>query len=88
MLANVVDQLGSIDMADSDTKGDLYEHMLGRIATSGQNGQFRTPRRIIKLMVDMTAPPRAVRRGFLVANGASQRHQRQPQREQHLHEAH
>lgn len=57
VLANVVDQLGSIDMADSDTKGDLYEHMLGRIATSGQNGQFRTPRRIIKLMVDMTGAP-------------------------------
>ena len=44
VLANVVDQLGEIDMADRDTKGDLYEYMLGKIATAGQNGQFRTPR--------------------------------------------
>lgn len=56
VLANVVDQLDSIDMANSDTKGDLYEYMLGKIASAGQNGQFRTPRHIIKLMVDMTAP--------------------------------
>ena len=56
VLANVVDQLDGIDMADSDTKGDLYEYMLGKIATAGQNGQFRTPRHIIRLMVNMTAP--------------------------------
>ncbi len=56
LLSNVVDQLDSIDMTDRDTKGDLYEYMLGKIATAGQNGQFRTPRHIIKLMVDMTAP--------------------------------
>ena len=55
VLANVVDQLDGIDMADSDTKGDLYEYMLGKIATAGQNGQFRTPRHIIRLMVNMTA---------------------------------
>ena len=56
LLANVVDQLDSIDMADQDTKGDLYEYMLGKIASAGQNGQFRTPRHIIQLMVEMTAP--------------------------------
>ena len=64
-----------IDMADSDTKGDLYEYMLGKIATAGQNGQFRTPRHIIRLMVDMTAPtpkdvicdPACGTAGFLVA---------------------
>ena len=75
VLANVVDQLDGIDMADSDTKGDLYEYMLGKIATSGQNGQFRTPRHIIKLMVDMTAPtskdvicdPACGTAGFLIA---------------------
>ena len=55
LLSNVVDQLDSIDMTDRDTKGDLYEYMLGKIASAGQNGQFRTPRHIIKLMVDMTA---------------------------------
>jgi len=44
VLANVVDQLDAIEMADSDTKGDLYEYMLGKIASAGQNGQFRTSR--------------------------------------------
>jgi len=75
VLANVVDQLDGIDMADRDTKGDLYEYMLGKIATAGQNGQFRTPRHIIELMVDMTAPtpkdvicdPACGTAGFLVA---------------------
>ncbi len=75
LLANVVDQLDGIDMSDSDTKGDLYEYMLGKIASAGQNGQFRTPRHIIQLMVDMTAPtPRDVicdpacgTAGFLIA---------------------
>ena len=43
-------------MDDRDTKGDLYEYMLGKIATAGQNGQFRTPRHIIKLMVELTKP--------------------------------
>jgi type I restriction enzyme M protein len=75
VLASVVDQLDEIDMADSDTKGDLYEYMLGKIATAGQNGQFRTPRHIIKLMVDMMAPtpkdvicdPACGTAGFLIA---------------------
>jgi len=75
VLANVVDQLDSIDMADADTKGDLYEYMLGKIASAGQNGQFRTPRHIIKLMVEMTAPtpkdvicdPACGTAGFLIA---------------------
>ena len=75
VLANVVDQLDGIGMADSDTKGDLYEYMLGKIATAGQNGQFRTPRHIIRLMVDMTAPapkdvicdPACGTAGFLIA---------------------
>lgn len=75
VLANVVDQLDDIEMADSDTKGDLYEYMLGKIASAGQNGQFRTPRHIIKLMVDMTAPtpsdvicdPACGTAGFLIA---------------------
>ncbi|MCB2203477.1 type I restriction-modification system subunit M [bacterium] len=75
LLANVVDQLDGIDMTDTDTKGDLYEYMLGKIASAGQNGQFRTPRHIIKLMVDMTAPvpkdvicdPACGTAGFLIA---------------------
>ena len=56
VLANVVDKLDGIDMADRDTKGDLYEYMLGKIASAGQNGQFRTPRHIISMMVEMMAP--------------------------------
>lgn len=56
VLANVVDQLDGIDMADADTKGDPYVYMLGKIASAEQNGQFRTPRHITRLMVDMTAP--------------------------------
>lgn len=75
LLANVVDQLDSIEMADRDTKGDLYEYMLGKIASAGQNGQFRTPRHIIQLMVEMMAPqpsdticdPACGTCGFLVA---------------------
>ncbi len=56
LLAKVVDMLDAIPMEDRDTKGDLYEYMLGKIASAGQNGQFRTPRHIIKLMVEMMAP--------------------------------
>jgi type I restriction enzyme M protein len=75
VLMKVVDALGDIDMSDRDTKGDLYEYMLGKIASAGQNGQFRTPRHIIELMVDMTAPtpddvicdPACGTAGFLVA---------------------
>ncbi len=75
LLANVVDMLDAIDMADRDTKGDLYEYMLGKIASAGQNGQFRTPRHIICLMVEMMAPqpsdaicdPACGTCGFLVA---------------------
>jgi type I restriction enzyme M protein len=56
LLASVVDMLDKVPMNDRDTKGDIYEHMLSRIATAGENGQFRTPRHIIRLMVDMTEP--------------------------------
>ncbi len=56
LLAKVVDMIDQVPMDDRDTKGDLYEYMLGKIASAGQNGQFRTPRHIIRLMVEMTAP--------------------------------
>ena len=77
LLAKVVDMLDHVPMEDRDTKGDLYEYMLGKIASAGQNGQFRTPRHIIKLMVAMTAPtpkdvicdPASGTCGFLVAAG-------------------
>jgi type I restriction enzyme M protein len=77
LLAKVVDMLDRIPMEDRDTKGDLYEYMLGKIASAGQNGQFRTPRHIIQLMVEMMKPtptdvicdPAAGTCGFLVAAG-------------------
>lgn len=77
LLAKVVDMLDHVPMEDRDTKGDLYEYMLGKIASAGQNGQFRTPRHIIKLMVAMTQPtskdvicdPASGTCGFLVAAG-------------------
>ncbi len=56
LLAKAVDMLDGISFGAGDTKGDLYEYMLAKIATSGQNGQFRTPRHIIQLMVQMMAP--------------------------------
>ncbi|WUD72198.1 type I restriction-modification system subunit M [Streptomyces sp. NBC_00510] len=56
LLAKVVDLLDGISMDASDTKGDIYEYLLAKIATAGQNGQFRTPRHIIDLMVEMTQP--------------------------------
>ncbi|MEO5811768.1 MAG: class I SAM-dependent DNA methyltransferase [Rhodanobacter sp.] len=77
LLAKVVDLLDQVPMGDRDTKGDLYEYMLSKIASAGQNGQFRTPRHIIQLMVAMTAPqpndiicdPACGTAGFLVAAG-------------------
>ncbi|WP_375504444.1 N-6 DNA methylase [uncultured Jatrophihabitans sp.] len=78
LLTRVVDMLAEIPMVDRDTNGDLYEYMLGKIASAGQNGQFRTPRHIIQLMVEMMAPtakddicdPACGTAGFLV--GASE----------------
>src|SRR5438045_1465642 len=52
LLAKVVDLLDSVPMEDRDTKGDLYEYMLGKIASPGQNGQLRTPRHIIRVMLE------------------------------------
>ena len=86
LLAKVVDLLDHIPMEDRDTKGDLYEYMLGKIASAGQNGQFRTPRHIIRLMVEMVEPkptdivcdPACGTCGFLVAIGEYLR-QRHPE---------
>jgi type I restriction enzyme M protein len=77
LLDQVVQLIDKINMNDRDTKGDLYEYMLSRIASAGTNGQFRTPRHIIKMMVDMTQPkkddvicdPSSGTAGFLVAAG-------------------
>ena len=77
LLAKVVDKLDKLDMGDRDTKGDVYEYMLAKIASAGQNGQFRTPRHIIAMMVELVEPkpedvicdPAVGSCGFLVAAG-------------------
>lgn len=76
LLVKVVDMLDDIPLGEQDTKGDLYEYMLSKIATAGQNGQFRTPRHLIQLIVEMMAPgpndeicdPACGTAGFLVAS--------------------
>ncbi len=76
-LARVVELMDQLDMNDRDTKGDMYEYMLSRLSVAGQNGQFRTPRHIIKMMVELTQPkpkeniadPACGTAGFLVAAG-------------------
>lgn len=77
LLAQVVEMLSNVDMKDRDTKGDVYEYLLSKIASAGQNGQFRTPRHIIRMMVDMVQPsledticdPASGTCGFLTAAG-------------------
>ena len=98
LLQKAVDGLDSIPMTDRDTKGDVYEYMLSKIATAGQNGQFRTPRHIIRLMVEMVAPkpddticdPAVGTCGFLVAAGEHIRDQHpialiDPTKARHFH---
>ncbi|MGH3831366.1 MAG: type I restriction-modification system subunit M [Pseudonocardiaceae bacterium] len=98
LLAKVVDLLADIPMDDRDTKGDVYEYMLGKIASAGQNGQFRTPRHIIRLMVELTAPrvddvicdPASGTCGFLVTAGEYLREQNtglmhSPEHRDHFH---
>lgn len=83
LLAKAVDLIDHVPMDDRDTKGDVYEYMLSKLATSGTNGQFRTPRHIIRLMVEMMAPtpkdvvcdPAAGTCGFLMLTGEYLREQ-------------
>ena len=51
-----LDDLYEHDITDMDMQGDLYEYMLGKLSTAGRNGQFRTPRHIIKMMVELIQP--------------------------------
>lgn len=82
VLSDVVDALDQIftlmeTAQDSDIRGDTYEYLLSKIAQSGRNGQFRTPRHIIAMMVDMMAPqpddiicdPACGTSGFLITAG-------------------
>lgn len=82
LLSKIVDALDNIylDMAknmNTDTKGDVYEHLLAKLSTAGVNGQFRTPRHIIRMMVELLDPkpedticdPACGTSGFLVSAG-------------------
>lgn len=56
VLAKVVDGIDAMDMNNKDIMGDVYEYLLGKIAAAGENGQFRTPRHIIRMMVELMKP--------------------------------
>lgn len=55
-LTRIVDGVECLDMNNRDTMGDTYEYILGKMAASGTNGQFRTPRHIIRMMVELMEP--------------------------------
>lgn len=82
VLSKVVDSLDEIyrlmaEVKDVDIRGDVYEYLLSKIAQSGLNGQFRTPRHIIRMMVELMQPqpgdvicdPACGTSGFLVTAG-------------------
>jgi type I restriction enzyme M protein len=56
VLLKVVDGLDALDLNNKDIMGDVYEYLLAKIASSGTNGQFRTPRHIIRMMVELMKP--------------------------------
>ncbi len=81
-LSQIVDSLDEIydfmgDSNEKDVRGDVYEYLLSKLSTSGTNGQFRTPRHIINMMVQLMEPkpdelicdPSCGTAGFLVAAG-------------------
>ena len=75
LLVKAVNMIHELPLTEGDTKGDLYEYLLSKLTTAGINGQFRTPRHIIRLMVDMLelkptdviADPACGTGGFLVS---------------------
>lgn len=56
LLVKAINMINELPLTEGDTKGDLYEYLLSKLTTAGINGQFRTPRHIIRLMVDMLEP--------------------------------
>ncbi len=56
MLTKIIDGIANLEIGDEVTKGDLYEYLLSKVAIAGTNGQFRTPRHIIKKMVELVKP--------------------------------
>ena len=75
LLYEAVQLISSINLDDNDTNGDLYEYLLSKLATAGVNGQFRTPRHIINMIVELMDPtiedvitdPSCGTAGFLVS---------------------
>ena len=55
-LAKIIEGIDKLELDEEDSKGDLYEYMLSKLQSSGTNGQFRTPRHIIKMMVELVTP--------------------------------
>jgi hypothetical protein len=55
-LRKAMELINDIDIKNRDISGDLYEYMLSKLATSGTNGQFRTPQHIIDLLVELMEP--------------------------------
>ena len=55
MLQKIVNGIDELEL-EGDIKGDLYEYLLSKLSTSGTNGQFRAPRHIIKMMVELMKP--------------------------------
>ena len=74
ILEKLVSSIDKLDLNSKDSKGDIYEYMLSKLSTAGLNGQFRTPRHIIKMIVELVKPnpediivdPAAGTSGFLV----------------------
>jgi type I restriction enzyme M protein len=56
LLDKVIQMIDKLQIDDRDSKGDVYEYLLSKLATAGINGQFRTPKHIIRLMVDLLQP--------------------------------
>jgi type I restriction enzyme M protein len=56
LLVSAVNMIDALPITDGDAKGDLYEYLLSKLTTAGINGQFRTPRHIIRFMAEMLDP--------------------------------
>ncbi len=56
LLVSAVNMINMLPLTEGDTKGDLYEYLLSKLTTAGINGQFRTPRHIIRKMVEIVDP--------------------------------
>src|SRR5688572_31444484 len=56
LLVSAVNKIEKLPITEGDAKGDLYEFLLSKLTTAGINGQFRTPRHIIRFMVELLDP--------------------------------